>query len=64
MQHPRDAFGGVDILVNNAGVYDFQDVTETSEEDFERVIGTNLKERSGAASTRFRRYSSGVAARS
>ena len=39
----RATFGGVDILVNNAGIYDFRDVTETSEEDIDRIFDTNLK---------------------
>ncbi len=39
----REAFGGVDILVNNAGVYDFRDITETSEDAIDRVFGINLK---------------------
>jgi NAD(P)-dependent dehydrogenase (short-subunit alcohol dehydrogenase family) len=35
-------FGGVDILINNAGVGVFKPVTETSVEDWQRVIDTNL----------------------
>jgi len=35
--------GGVDILINNAGVGIFRSFLETSEEDFDRTIATNLK---------------------
>ncbi len=37
-----DTFGGVDILVNNAGVVLTKSTTETSLEEWERVIGVNL----------------------
>ena len=37
-----DHFGGLQILVNNAGVGAFSNVSDTSDEDWERVIGTNL----------------------
>jgi NAD(P)-dependent dehydrogenase (short-subunit alcohol dehydrogenase family) len=37
-----DRFGGLQILVNNAGVGVFANVEDTSDEDWERVIGTNL----------------------
>jgi len=36
------AFGGLDILVNNAGVVVAKSTTDTSPEEWERVIGTNL----------------------
>jgi 3-oxoacyl-[acyl-carrier protein] reductase len=36
------AFGPVDILVNNAGVAHADRVTELAEEEWRRVIGTNL----------------------
>jgi 3-oxoacyl-[acyl-carrier protein] reductase len=36
------AFGSVDILVNNAGVAHADRVTELAEEEWRRVIGTNL----------------------
>jgi 3-oxoacyl-[acyl-carrier protein] reductase len=38
-------FGGIDLLVNNAGVAPTTraDLLETSEESFDRVLGTNLK---------------------
>src|SRR5215468_12031765 len=35
-------FGRVDILVNNAGIFPTSSVEEMSEEDWDRVIGTNL----------------------
>ena len=36
------AFDGLDILVNNAGVVVAKSTTDTSPEEWERVIGTNL----------------------
>ena len=35
-------FGGVDILVNNAGIYPVSSVEAMTEEEWDRVIGTNL----------------------
>lgn len=37
-----ERFGGLNTLINNAGVGIFKDVTELSDEDWDRVIGTNL----------------------
>ena len=37
------AFGGVDKLVANAGVVHFAPITETTVEDFDRVVGINLR---------------------
>ena len=37
-----EEFGTVDILVNNAGIFPTSSVEEMSEEDWDRVIGTNL----------------------
>ena len=37
------AFGRVDILVNNAGVVILKAIDDTSDEDWNRVIDTNLK---------------------
>jgi 3-oxoacyl-[acyl-carrier protein] reductase len=37
-----DHFGGLQILVNNAGVGHFANVADTSDEDWERIIGTNV----------------------
>lgn len=36
-------FGGVDILVNNAGITNDKLVLQMGEDDFDSVIGTNLK---------------------
>jgi NAD(P)-dependent dehydrogenase (short-subunit alcohol dehydrogenase family) len=38
-----DAFGQIDILVNNAGIVHAAGFLELAEEDFDRVIRTNLK---------------------
>ncbi|SHF92271.1 NAD(P)-dependent dehydrogenase, short-chain alcohol dehydrogenase family [Fodinibius roseus] len=35
--------GGVDVLVNNAGILHYSTVTETAEEDWDRLLGVNLK---------------------
>jgi len=37
------AFGGVDVLVNNAGVLSVSTAESISEEEWDRVIATNLK---------------------
>jgi NAD(P)-dependent dehydrogenase (short-subunit alcohol dehydrogenase family) len=37
------AFGGVDKLVANAGVVHFASIADTTVEDFDRVIGINLR---------------------
>ena len=37
------AFGGVDILVNNAGIYLLTDLGETSEDEWDRQMDTNVK---------------------
>lgn len=37
------AFGGVDILVNNAGIIDSAEFIDLAIEDFDRVIGVNLR---------------------
>jgi len=39
----KKEFGKLDILVNNAGTTKAQDIFETSLEDWERIIDTNLK---------------------
>jgi 3-oxoacyl-[acyl-carrier protein] reductase len=36
-------FGGLDVLVNNAGILIEKPLLETSVEDFDRVIGVNLR---------------------
>ncbi|MBB6446572.1 SDR family NAD(P)-dependent oxidoreductase [Bacillus benzoevorans] len=38
-----ERFGKIDILVNNAGIHWIQDITETTSEEFDHVINTNLK---------------------
>jgi glucose 1-dehydrogenase len=38
-----DSFGDIDILVNNAGIVHGADFLDLKEEDFDRVIGVNLK---------------------
>jgi NAD(P)-dependent dehydrogenase (short-subunit alcohol dehydrogenase family) len=38
-----DTFGGVDILINNAGIQHYGTVTETSEQEWDRVLAVNLK---------------------
>jgi 3-oxoacyl-[acyl-carrier protein] reductase len=37
-----ERFGGLQILVNNAGVGVFANVADTTDEDWDRVIGTNI----------------------
>jgi 3-oxoacyl-[acyl-carrier protein] reductase len=37
-----DHFGGLQILVNNAGVGSLANVVDTTDEDWDRVIGTNV----------------------
>lgn len=36
-------FGRIDILVNNAGIYPFKSLVEMKEEEWDKVIGVNLK---------------------
>jgi 3-oxoacyl-[acyl-carrier protein] reductase len=43
VQATVDRFGGVDILVNNAGISFYRKLIDHSEEDWERVLGINLK---------------------
>jgi meso-butanediol dehydrogenase/(S,S)-butanediol dehydrogenase/diacetyl reductase len=37
-----ERFGGLDILINNAGMATEGDITQTSEDDFERVMAVNV----------------------
>jgi NAD(P)-dependent dehydrogenase (short-subunit alcohol dehydrogenase family) len=37
-----DAFGRIDVLVNNAGIFTEGNVVDTSEEDWNRILGVNL----------------------
>lgn len=43
VKQTTDAFGAIDILVNNAGTVIRAPVIEHSEEDWDRVVDTNLK---------------------
>lgn len=44
MQTAVDSFGKLDILVNNAGVFtDYQDLSESSEKDFDFCFAVNTK---------------------
>lgn len=36
-------FGGIDVLVNNAAIYPLRPWTEIAEEEWDRVLATNLK---------------------
>jgi 3-oxoacyl-[acyl-carrier protein] reductase len=38
----KKAFGKVDILVNNAGVYTFSPLEQVTEEEIEKIFGTNV----------------------
>lgn len=42
VEHSLREFGKLDILVNNAGIYPTSPVEAMTEEDWDRVIGTNL----------------------
>lgn len=39
----RETLGGVDLLVNNAGIQRYGTVTQTSEAEWDEVMGVNLK---------------------
>lgn len=42
-QQVLDAFGRLDILVNNAGIQTWKPLMELAEDDWDRVLATNLK---------------------
>jgi NAD(P)-dependent dehydrogenase (short-subunit alcohol dehydrogenase family) len=44
-QQVLEAFGRLDILVNNAGIQTWKPLLDLSEEDWDRVLATNLKGR-------------------
>ena len=39
--HAVEIFGAIDVLVNNAGVQTAKNITESTDEDWDEVIGTN-----------------------
>jgi len=43
VQATVDGFGGLDILVNNAGIAFYRPLLEHSEDDWDHVLGVNLK---------------------
>lgn len=38
-----ETFGGVDVLVNNAGILQYSKVTDTTEEDWDKLMDINVK---------------------
>jgi meso-butanediol dehydrogenase/(S,S)-butanediol dehydrogenase/diacetyl reductase len=42
-QTARDAFGRIDVLVNNVGALFIAEITETSVEDWDRLMATNVR---------------------
>lgn len=42
VQHIIEDFGKIDILVNNAGINQKKEFTEVTDEEFQRIISTNL----------------------
>ena len=41
--HIAERFHGVDILINNVGISKFSSITETSVEDFDKILSVNLR---------------------
>src|SRR5215467_3011561 len=42
-QEAATAFGRIDVLVNNAGIHFIKDITEMTEEEWDRLMNINLK---------------------
>jgi 3-oxoacyl-[acyl-carrier protein] reductase len=43
VRRAHESFGGLDILVNNAGIFERRLLQDTSDEEFDRVMGVNLR---------------------
>lgn len=43
MQRIFLVWGDIDILINNAGISEFSPITETSVEDFDKILSVNLR---------------------
>ena len=43
IQRTEEHFGTVNILVNNAGIRNYELITETTEDSWDRMLGVNLK---------------------
>lgn len=43
MEQTVTEFGSLDVLVNNAGIMKYSAVTETSQEEWDQVLGVNVK---------------------
>lgn len=38
-----DAYGGIDVMINNAGIFQTEDFTTVSEDDYQRLMDVNVK---------------------
>ena len=43
LQQLFDEWGDIDVIINNAGISEFSPITETSVEDFDKIISVNLR---------------------
>ncbi|TMW72438.1 glucose 1-dehydrogenase [Alteribacter natronophilus] len=43
VKHTEEKYGAIEILINNAGVSEFHPAFDFSAEDWDRILGTNLK---------------------
>ena len=43
MQQILDEWKDIDILINNVGISKFSSITETSVEDFDKILSVNLR---------------------